>query len=147
LLRRDISIDQKLEQLVIAGFAAIALGWGIDAVGLCPLVKRIWTPSWAIYSTGWVTLMLAGLMAVIDRAGYQRWAFPLIVVGLNPITMYCLFQLSSGWIKQQTRTHFGQQIFNSLGPEFLPMLERGTVLLVLWLIVWWMYRRKLFVRI
>jgi len=147
LLRREISIDDKLLRLVIAGIAAIALGWGIDAAGLCPLVKRIWTPSWAIYSTGWVLLMLTGFMAVIDRAGYQRWAFPLIVVGLNPITIYCLFQLSSGWIKSQTRIHFGQEIFKVLGPEYIPMLERGTVLLVLWLITYWMYRRKIFVRL
>lgn len=147
LLRRDISIDDKLMRIVIAGVAAIALGWTIDAVGLCPLVKRIWTPSWAIYSTGWVLLMLAGFMAVIDRAGYQRWALPLIVVGLNPITMYCLFQLSSGWIKQQTRIHLGEGIFEKLGPEYVPMLERSVVLLVLWLIVYWMYRRKIFVRL
>ncbi len=61
--------------------------------------------------------MLAGFMAVIDRAGYQRWALPLIVVGLNPITIYCLFQLMSGWIKSQTRIHFGQEIFQVLGPN------------------------------
>lgn len=147
LLRRDIALDEKLKQLVIAGVVAIALGWTIDAVGLCPLVKRIWTPSWVIYSTGWVLLMLAGFMAVIDRAGYQRWAFPLIVVGLNPLTMYCLFQLSSGWIKQQTQKHLGQGIFASLGPEYVQFLERGTVLLVIWLGVYWMYRRKIFVRL
>jgi predicted acyltransferase len=147
LLRRDIPIEAKLLRLAVAGFAAIALGWTIDALGLCPLVKRIWTPSWAIYSTGWVLLMLAGFMVVIDRAGYQRWAMPLIVVGLNPITMYCLFQLSAGWIKSQTRLHLGQEIFHTLGPEYVSLLERSTVLVVLWLIVYWMYRRKIFVRL
>lgn len=147
LLRREISIDTKLRQLVVAGIIAIVVGWAIDVAGLCPLVKRIWTPSWAIYSTGWVLLMLAGFMAVIDRAGYQRWAFPLIVVGLNPITIYCLFQLSSGWIKSQTRVHLGQEIFKALGPEYVSMLERGVVFLILWLITYWMYRRKFFVRL
>jgi heparan-alpha-glucosaminide N-acetyltransferase len=147
LLRQEISIDEKLKQLFRFGVAAIALGLAIDLVGLCPLVKRIWTPSWAIYSTGWVLLMLAGFMAVIDRAGYQRWAFPLIVVGLNPLTMYVLFQLSSGWIKQQTRTHFGQGIFQSWGPTYVAFLERGMVLFGIWLVVYWMYRRKIFVRL
>ncbi len=147
LLRREISIDEKLKQLVLAGVAAIALGWTIDAVGICPLVKRIWTPSWAIYSTGWVLLMLAGFMFVIDREGYQRWAFPLIVVGLNPLTMYCLFQLSSSWIRQQTQKHFGQAIFDSLGKDYVEFLQRGSVLLVIWLVVYWMYRKKIFVRL
>lgn len=109
-------------------------------------MKRIWTPSWAIYSSGWVALVLAGFVAVIDGLGWKRWAFPLMVVGLNPITFYCLWQLSSGFIKSQVRTHFGQDVFASFGEKGIPALERGSVLLVLWLIVWWMSRRKIFLR-
>ena len=111
------------------------------------MVKRIWTPSWAIFSAGWVTLMLAGFVAVVDWRGWKRWAFPLVVVGLNPITLYCLWQLSGSFIRNQARIHFGQGVFKSFGVQWVPMLERGTVVLVLWLIVWWMYRRKIFLRL
>ncbi len=147
LLRSDIAMDAKLKRLVIAGLAGISLGAVIAAAGLCPSVKRIWTPSWALFSTGWVTLMLAGFVAVVDRCGWKRWAFPLVVVGLNPIALYCLWQLSGPFIRHQFTTHFGQGVFVSLGPIWTPMLERGSVLIVLWLIVWWMYRRKIFLRI
>lgn len=147
LLRSDLPMTSKLERLVIAGVMGIALGWLIDALGICPIVKRIWTPSWAIFSAGWVTLMLAGFVAVVDWRGWKRWTLPLVVVGLNPITLYCVWQLSSSFILKQLRIHLGQDVFQSLGEQWAPMLERGTVLLVLWLMVWWMFRRKIFVRI
>jgi heparan-alpha-glucosaminide N-acetyltransferase len=54
---------------------------------------------------------------------------------------------SSSFIHQQTRTHVGQNNFAAFGETWIPMLERGCVLLFLWLIVWWMYRRKIFLRI
>jgi heparan-alpha-glucosaminide N-acetyltransferase len=147
LLRSDMEITQKLKRLVIAGVAGIALGMIIELAGLCPIVKRIWTPSWAIYSGGFVTLLLAAFVAVVDWRGWKRWAFPLVVVGLNSITLYCLVQLSGGWIRQNLKTHLGQQIFESFGTTYAPILERTAVLLMFWLIVFWMYRRKIFLRI
>lgn len=147
LLRSEIPLPEKIRRLVVAGMVGIVIGYLIGLSGLCPIVKRIWTPSWAIFSTGWVTLMLAGFVAAVDWKGWKRWTFPMMVVGLNPITMYCLWQTMGGWLKLKARTHFGQDIFESFGHAWVPALERGYVLLVLWLIVWWMYRRKVFIRI
>jgi heparan-alpha-glucosaminide N-acetyltransferase len=147
LLRSEISLPAKLKLLVAAGVVAIIVGYLIGASGLCPIVKRIWTPSWAIFSTGWVTLILAAFVAVVDWRGWKRWTFPMVVVGLNPITVYCLWQLMGGWLRERARTHFGQEIFETFGEAWVPALQRGFVLLALWLIVWWMFRRKLFVRI
>jgi heparan-alpha-glucosaminide N-acetyltransferase len=147
LLKSELSLSGKLARLIVFGLLGLALGWLISRAGLCPLAKRIWTPSWAIYSSGWVALMLAGFVAVVEGLGWKRWAFPLVVVGLNPITFYCLWQLSGGFIKNQIRIHFGQDVFASFGDVWVPALERGSVLLVLWLIVWWMYRRKIFLRV
>lgn len=147
LLRSDLELRAKLLRLVIAGVAGLALGWLIEAAGLCPIVKRIWTPSWAIFSAGWVCLMLAAFVAVIEGAGWKRWAFPLVVVGLNPITLYTMSQLSGGFIRQHLRIHLGQGIFESFGPLWVTALERGSTLLVMWLVVWWMYRRKIFLRL
>jgi len=147
MLKSDLPVPDKLKRLVVAGVAGVLLGAALDLAGICPIVKRIWTPSFALFSTGWVVLILAAFVAVIDWRGRSRWAFPLIVVGLNPITLYCLWQLSSGFIREQIRTHLGQHVFTSFGEVWAPMLERGSVLIVLWLIVWWMHRRKIFLRI
>jgi predicted acyltransferase len=147
LLRSEASLPRKLITLVLVGCAGIALGLAIDGAGLCPLVKRIWTPSWTLYSAGWVTLFLASFVAVVDGAGLKRWAYPLIVAGMNPLALYVLWQLSSSFIRKQTQIHFGQEIFATLGEAWTPLLERASVLLVLWLIVWWMHRRKIYLRL
>ncbi len=147
LLRSNLSMTDKLKRLVVAGIIGVVLGKAIELAGLCPIVKRIWTPSWAIYSAGFVTLFLAGFVAVVDWRGCKRWAFPLVVVGLNPITLYCLWQLSGGFIRSQFKTHLGQDTFAVFGPMWVPAFERGSTLLILWLILFWMYRRKIFLRI
>ena len=147
LLRSQLAISDKLKRLVIAGLTGIVLGKAIELAGLCPIVKPIWTPSWALFSGGLVTLLLAGFVAIIDWRGWKRWAFPLVVAGLNPITLYCLWQLSGGFIRDNLKTHLGQRVFESFGGAYAPTLERISVLLVFWLILLWMYRRKLFLRI
>jgi heparan-alpha-glucosaminide N-acetyltransferase len=147
LLRSESAIASKLKQLVIAGVAGILIGKAIEFTGLCPIVKRIWTPGWAIYSSGLVTLLLAGFVALIDWCGWKRWAFPLVVAGLNPITLYCMWQLLGGFISDNLKIHMGQRIFECTGTIYAPLLERIAILLVFWLILLWMYRRKLFLRI
>ena len=147
LLRRELGISQKLPRLVLAGIAGMVLGQALALTGLCPLVKRIWTPSWALFSGGLVTLLLAGFVALIDGRGWKRWAFPLLVAGLNPITLYCLWQLTGGFFRESLKTHLGQRIFESFGAPYGPILERTAVLLAFWLVLLWMYRRKIFLRI
>jgi len=147
LLRSETSLTTKLKGLVIFGVVGIIVGGALHLAGLCPIVKRIWTPSWALLSSGLVTLLLAAFVAVIEWRGWKRWAFPLVVAGLNPITLYCMWQLMSGFVRDNVRTHFGRHVFESLGTLYAPMLERGAVLLVFWLILFWMYRRKIFLRI
>jgi predicted acyltransferase len=147
LLRGDLDPGAKVARLVAFGLAGIVLGSAIAAAGLCPIVKRIWTPSWAIFSGGVVTVALAAFYGIIDGQGRRRWSFPLVVAGMNPIALYCLWQLMGGFLKENARRHLGRHVFDSLGPAYTTMLERGTVLVVLWLILLWMYRRRLFLRI
>ena len=147
LLRTELVLPDKLKLLFIFGVGGIFIGGTLHLTGVCPIVKRIWTPSWALYSGGLVTLLLAGFVALIEWRGWKRWAFPLVVAGLNPITLYCMWQLMVGFVRDNVRTHFGQQVFNSFGTIYAPMLERVAVLFVFWLILFWMYRRKIFLRI
>jgi len=146
-LRRDLPITEKAKRLALLGIAGIIMGQAVAIAGLCPIVKRIWTPSWALYSSGWAALLLAGFVAIIEWRRWKRWAFPFVVVGLNPITLYCMWQLMTPFVRDNIRRHLGQHIFESLGAAYVPMLERAAVLLVLWLILLWMYRRKVFLRI
>lgn len=147
LLRTERRATEKLKRLVLAGMAGIALGLALHRTGFCPIVKRLWTPSWVLFSSGAVALCLAVFFALIDWRGWKGWAFPFIVAGLNPITLYCLWQLSGGFIRDSIKTHLGPHVFESFGALYAPMAERISVLAVFWLILLWMYRRKLFLRI
>ena len=79
--------------------------------------------------------------------GSHSPAFPFVVVGLNPITMYCLWQLMGGFIRNNFERHLGSDIFARFGTMYTPVLERGIVLVILWLILLWMYWKKVFLRV
>ncbi len=146
LLRGTRETRKTFRVLMLVGVAGVGLGWLLDIAGICPSVKRIWTPSWAIFSTGWTCLLLGSFYALIDLHRWRRAAFPLVVVGMNSIAMYGLAHLIPQFILGTFRTHIGNNVFALAGP-FAPVAEAATVLVVLWLMVFWMYRRKIFLRI
>ena len=147
VLRSDRSHRDKVRWFVIAGLIGLASGWLIGALGICPVVKRIWTPSWVLFSGGWCFLLLAGFYAVLDWQGWRKWAFPLLVIGMNSIAAYCIAELFRGAIGDTLKTHLGQNTFKLLGEIYEPLLLGVCVLLISWLILFWMYRRKIFLRI
>jgi heparan-alpha-glucosaminide N-acetyltransferase len=147
LLRSDRPQMTKVRWLVLSGLAGLALGAALHLPGVVPIVKRIWTPSWTLFSTGWVLLILAAYYYVIDVRGYRRWTFPFLVVGMNSIAMYFLVHVIDGYIVEALRIHLGRGIFDMFGRAFAPIIAGAATLGILWLMLWWMYRRKIFVRI
>jgi predicted acyltransferase len=137
----------KILWLVVAGALTLAAGWALGRFGICPVVKRIWTPSWVLYSGGWCFLLLAAWYLLIDVAPLRQIAFPLIVIGMNSIAAYCIAHLIVGFIVKTYKTHLGQEIFRHFGREYEPLWQGAAILLVEWLILFWMYRRKIFLRI
>ena len=136
-----------LRRLVVAGVAGLAAGALLHFTGINPVVKRIWTPAWTLFSGGWCFLLLAAFSWVIEMRGYRRWAFPLVVIGLNSIAAYLIAHLFEDFIVDSFRIHLGASIFASLGEAIEPLVRGLVVLTVYWLILLWMYRRKLFLRI
>jgi predicted acyltransferase len=136
-----------LRRLIGAGLAGLALGALLHVTGINPVVKRIWTPAWTIFSGGWCFLLLAAFCWVIEIRGYRRWAFPLVVIGMNSIAAYLIAHLFEDFIVDSFRIHLGAGIFAVLGDAVEPLVRGLTVLAVYYLILWWMYRRQLFLRI
>jgi heparan-alpha-glucosaminide N-acetyltransferase len=134
----------KVGGLALAGAAALALGTALDLAGACPIVKRIWTPSWAISSAGWTCGMLATFYGVIDVWGLRRWSWPLAVVGVNSIAMYVMAQLLKPWVRHTYQVHLGRDVF--AGP-YGPIVESLAILFALWLVCLGMYRRRIFLKI
>ena len=146
-LRHKRIAGEKLRWLAGAGVAALALGGLLHWTGLCPVVKRIWTPAWTFYSGGWCFLLLAAFYAMIDVRGYRRWAFPFVVIGMNYIAIYCLVWVSEAFIIGSLKTHLSPGVINLFGPTFEPVLLGAAVMVIFWLILYWMYRRRLFLKV
>ena len=147
LLRDGRSKWTKVKWLATAGVIGLAAGTALGGLGICPVVKRIWTPSWVLFSGGWCFLLLAGFYVVLDIWNRKRWAFPLVVIGMNSIAAYCIAQLIEGWIGKTLKTFLGQDAFKLFGASYETLLHGTGVLLVMWGILFWMYRRKIFLRI
>jgi heparan-alpha-glucosaminide N-acetyltransferase len=137
----------KVKWFVIAGVIGLVSGWLIGRLGICPVVKRIWTPSWVLFSGGWCFLLMAAFYTLIDVRGFKRWAFPLLVIGMNSIAAYCIAELLPGFFSATLKTHLGQNSFKVFGEPYEPLLIGGLVLIVYWVILFWMYRRKIFLRV
>ncbi len=146
-LRGDHSQRRKLLTLLPGGALAMAAGAAMHYAGICPIVKRIWTPSFALFSGGICLITLGLLYALMDIAGWRRWAFPAVVVGANSIAAYALIHLTGEWVVATVRHHFGDTPYNFLGAEYQPLLENLSVGIFVWLICLWMYRRHIHVRI
>jgi predicted acyltransferase len=138
---------EKLRGLVIAGAGLVLSGLILQWLGLCPIVKRIWTSAYTLYSGGLVVLILAALYAITDVKGWKRWVFPFIVIGSNSIAIYVMSWTMEHFVSSALRRHLGPAPFDLLGPNFDHVLLGAATLFTFWLILYWMYRRKIFLRI
>ena len=144
---RDSRPNIPMKKLLIAGVTGIALGLALHYSDICPVVKRIWTPSWTIFSGGVCFLFLAAFSWVIDVKGFKKWAFPLVVVGMNSIAAYCIAHFMEGFLDSSLQIHLGRNFFQFAGGGLEPFFRGGVILLCYWLVLLWMYRRKLFLKI
>jgi heparan-alpha-glucosaminide N-acetyltransferase len=138
---------EKLKGLIAAGVALALAGLLLQWLQICPIVKRIWTSSYTLYSGGLIVLMLAALYAVIEWRGWKRWSFPLLVVGANSIAIYVMSWTLEEFVSSALVRHLGPAPFLLLGAPFEPVLRGLAVMLVFWAILFWMYRRRIFLRI
>ncbi len=143
LMRSRRTEQRKLATLIIVGVVLLLVGT-ILGFTIMPVVKRIWTPSWAILSGGWVLIMLSIFYWLVEIAGMRRLVFPLVVVGMNSITIYLLNSLCAGWLREHLHKHLPAAAFPA---EWLPVIDRCAVLFVLWLVCWWLYKQKAFLKL
>ncbi|MEN3944229.1 heparan-alpha-glucosaminide N-acetyltransferase domain-containing protein [Prosthecobacter sp. SYSU 5D2] len=143
LMRSGRTHGQRAAGLLIAGVVCLLVGTVMGFVAV-PVVKRIWTPSWVMFSGGWVLMMLAAFYWLVEVAGWRRLVFPLVVVGMNSLFIYVMHSLAAGWILTTLKTHAGAELF---GGSWGPVWERCSVLAVLWLLCFWLYRQRAFLRL
>ncbi len=130
--------------LAVAGVLGIVIGFALSPA--VPLVKRIWTPSFAVYSAGWTTLFLAGFYWAIDVMGSKWWTYPLVVVGMNSIAAYVIGQLFGGWFRSLVGV-WVNLLDPLIGPTGVSVAHRLLFFAAAWCVLWWLYRRRIFFKL
>jgi heparan-alpha-glucosaminide N-acetyltransferase len=138
---------RKLAMLLIVGGLCLAAGLALDHYGICPSVKRIWTPSWVLVSGGWCFLLTGGFYLLNDLIPLALLSYPLRVIGMNSIAAYMISHLIEGFLRSNFATFLGKDVFLMAGDAYEPLFSGGAVLAIYWLILFWMARRRIFLRI
>ena len=132
----------KVGLLATAGCAWLALGWLLD--GVIPVNKELWTSSFVLVTSGWSMILLALFYVLVDVLKWQKATFFFVVIGTNAIIIY----LASSLVDWK---YIAQSVFGGLVAA-LPQSAQAlaaviSLLAVQWLVLYWMYRRKIFFRI
>jgi predicted acyltransferase len=129
-------------------FWLFALGVGCLLMGMVwsiwfPIIKRLWTSSMVLLAGGWSYLLLALFYLIIDVWGFKKWAFGFVVIGMNAIAVYMSIQLFNF-------RHIGNIFVGGLSErlgDWNNLVQAIAAFAVIWLILYWMYRKKTFIKI
>jgi len=135
----------KVRRLVFAGIVCLGLGYGLNSV--TPIIKRIATSTFVLASGGWCLLALAFAYWLIDVRGIKAWSKFLAIVGMNCIAIY-LFTESGGteWVIKLVRP-FTMVLFSWAGQLPGQLATSSAAWAILWGMCWWLYKKKIFIRI
>ncbi len=138
-----LSKHKKGLYILAAGliFLGVAQLWNL----VFPINKNLWTSSFVMQTGGWSLLLLGVFYFIVDVFGFKKWAFPFIIIGLNPITIY---MASSGIINFRSTAEYFFAGALSYTPEgFRAVMMAVCVIFVEWLFLYFLYKRKIFLRV
>jgi predicted acyltransferase len=122
------------------GLGCIAAGYAMSPV--VPVVMKMWTTSYGLMSAGWACLMLLFFYWLIDIRGYRKWAFPLTVIGMNAIFIY----MFSSLIHLDPIVDVFTRGIARILPNSGLLFQQVAILAVEWAILFWMYKRRIFLK-
>ena len=147
---------EKVKYLLKAGVTITIIGWIWGF--FFPINKQLWTSSYVLFTGGIAIIILAICIYFIDIKGFKKLAHPFVIFGTNSIF---LFTVSGLWVKTILKikfilnektvsgyTYLYQTVFQPLAGDL-----NGSLLFALsnvgmwWLILYWMYRKKIFIKI
>ena len=132
---------RKTGILALAGIGLAGVGFGLGH--WYPMIKKAWTATFDVYAAGISLLLLALFYLVVDVWKVRKWAFFLRVIGLNSITIYLGkrlvdFRFSSAFL-------FGG--LAGLAGRFQPVVLIVGVIIVEWVFLYFLYKKKIFLRV
>lgn len=146
-MKQSLSVRDRTIRFVTAIVVGIGLGLLLSWTDVCPNVKRIWTPAFALYSGGICMAWLWLLHLVCDIARYQRWVFPLLVIGANSIATYVMSWTLEEPIHDFLVRHVGVTPFQVFGAAYERFFIGLATLAIMFAVLLWLYRRRVFIKI
>ncbi len=162
-LRTQRTLAEKIRGIAVAGVSCVLLGllWNFSF----PINKKLWTSSFVLFAVGWSLLLLALSVWMFDRRSEDEgreapgkrsgWFTPLLVLGTNAITAYVFSELLAGGIGS-IHVHPGMNLHHWFYtailsgvpyPAFASLLYSLGFVAVCWLPVYWLYRRRIFIKV
>ena len=142
ILKSDtINAARKFYYLLATGLSLVALGWlwGLQM----PVIKKLWTSSMVLVSSGYCFVLMALFYWVIDCKGCNKHIGRLKVYGMNSITAYMLTMCVNFTSVSSSLLYGLRQYVGDYYPTLIALGNAAIVYLILWL----MYRRQVFLKI
>ena len=142
ILRRKKNSDwQKMGFLTISGVFSIVLALILST--FYPIIKSCWTSTFNLLTGGISFILLAFFYLIIDHWGFKKWAFYFRIIGMNSIFVYLFTRMID--VKMVAEFFIGW-LAKPLGDNANLLLIIGG-LTVVWLLLYFMYRKKIFLRV
>jgi predicted acyltransferase len=141
IIRLPVRETKQVIWLAGTGVGCIVLGllWSI----LFPVIKLLWTSTFVLIGGGFGFLMLSIFYWIIEVKQWRRWAFFFRVIGMNSIVVYFFAMLINF---RQIGDIFVGGLLPRIG-RWDDFVSETAALAIIWLILYWMYRKKTFVRL
>lgn len=133
--------QKKLTYLLIIGLSMVAIGW-IGGIWH-PVIKKLWTSSMVLVSSGYCFLLMALFYYIIDYKGWRKYTNWLKVYGMNSIVAYMLTMCVNF-------SCIGHSLFHGLEPymgAYYQVLITLSNVAIVYFILWCLYNKQLFLRV
>lgn len=142
ILRSATAPHKKIQWFILTGVAGIAMAllWSLHF----PINKRLWTSSFILLTGGMAFLFVALFYFIIDVLQYKRWAFFFYVIGLNSLFIYLAYRFID--FARCSRLIFSG-IYAPLPERLHPAFDALGGLIVVWGVLYFLYRKKIFIKI
>lgn len=138
---------QLLKKWGIYAVALFGLAIILQLTGVNPIVKQIWTPAWTLFSGAFCFGFMLLFHWLCDLKEIQKPFYWLKIIGMNSIAAYVLAHVGNEFIDQTFKIHLGENYAHVLGPNYTSLVSGSAILLAYWLLLKWMYNKKIFIKI
>ena len=136
---------KKIQVLLIAGLVGVVIGYAMDP--FIPIIKRICTSSFIIVSGGWALIGLAISYWLIDVLKFRKGILFFAIVGMNPLFIYLFAHIGGNHLLESISIPFTTAMFSWSGELTVKIITSVTVWFGLWYICYFLYKRKIFIKL